>query len=120
MTQNKSEMMDLDALLAGAKNPPAPEALMARVLEDALKEQPLPTLRETPTMMQQILAVLGGWQGMGGLVAATCAGLWIGISPPTNLPDGLISLLGSDTGTAAVFTQQEPELGSFGWDLEES
>lgn len=33
------------------------------------------------------LAALGGWPALGGLAAASAAGLWIGLAPPAFLPD---------------------------------
>ena len=47
----------------------------------------------------QIRNALGGWAGLGGLVAATCVGFWIGVAQPDGLraATSLASLLGSDT-----------------------
>ncbi len=106
----------IDALLAAAREarPEVPEALMARVLADAENAQP----RRAPPALPiwaRIADLVGGWQGMGGLVAATCAGIWIGWSPPALLPDAGALLLGYDGAGALNSTA---ELTSFGWDVE--
>ncbi|MCW8843454.1 MAG: dihydroorotate dehydrogenase [Rhodobacteraceae bacterium] len=97
---------DLDALFAAAARDTAqdPSAdLLARVLADAEAVQPkaMPIEASAPRrgMFDGILAVIGGWPSLGGLAAATVAGVWIGFSAtPTVLPDGLASLVGqSDT-----------------------
>lgn len=36
---------------------------------------------------QRLHDLLGGWRGLGGLALAGCAGLWIGVSPPSGMPD---------------------------------
>ena len=120
MTQNEIDLTDLDALFEEAKSQDAPEDLMARVLEDALAAQPVPIARVKPGLRAQIAAVLGGWQGIGGLVAATCAGIWIGITPPANLPVGLEGIVGVESFEIDdVLAQQDPSVSGFGWDLEE-
>ena len=58
----------------------------------------------------------GGWQGLGGLVAATCAGFWIGISPPDMLPDTGAVLLGYEISDTVSF---DDGAAGFGWDAEE-
>lgn len=116
MHRNDPDMTELDDLFTRARATDVPEGLMGRVLEDALAEQPVPRARVAPSLWQQITSALGGWQGMGGLVAATCAGLWIGISPPQDLPEGLSVFLGSDT---VYYSTEDPSLFGFGWDLEE-
>jgi hypothetical protein len=115
MNRTDPDMTELDALLAQARDIDTPTPLMGRVLEDALAQQPVPRLRVAPTIWAQLANVLGGWQGMGGLVAATCAGLWIGISPPQALPESIIEIL----GTTDSYVQQDPSLSGFGWDVEE-
>ena len=97
---------DLDALLAAAAKDAAqvPSGdLMARVLADAEAMQPQPAgLAAGPAprrgMLAGIVSALGGWPSLGGLAAATVAGLWIGFSAtPTLAPDGLAGLVSDET-----------------------
>ncbi|MCV3271214.1 hypothetical protein [Roseobacter sinensis] len=115
-----SEDAALDALLDAARTAPpeVPDALMARVLADADRVQPSPAARAAPSsgLWSRISDLVGGWRGMGGLVAATCAGVWIGWSPPDALPDAGALILGYE---AADILSNTAELTSFGWDVEE-
>ncbi len=43
------------------------------------------------------ISVIGGWQGLSGLVAASAAGVWIGFSAPTFLPDPVDYFLSQET-----------------------
>ncbi|WP_299678993.1 hypothetical protein [uncultured Roseobacter sp.] len=97
---------------ARAAPPQVPKALMARVLEDAQEAQ-APVRVPIWTRLGE---VLGGWQGLSGLAAATCAGLWIGWSPPQALPDAGALIFGY--GSTELLSNTA-ELTSFGWDLEE-
>ncbi|ASM72852.1 hypothetical protein SULPSESMR1_02049 [Pseudosulfitobacter pseudonitzschiae] len=107
----------LDAWLQDVPPPPVPDALMARVLDAGLAAQPAPGGFAAPVpLWQRLTRMLGGWQGMGGLAVATCAGFWIGISPPQYLPDAALSLLGVD----AVFeTADTTEITAYGWVVDE-
>lgn len=116
----KTESAALDALLAKAADAPAkvPDALIARVLADAERVQPAPSkpAHKKVHFGQRLSEIFGGWQGLGGMVAATCAGVWIGLSPPDAMPDAGALLLGYET---ADITTTTAELTSFGWDAEE-
>lgn len=104
----------LEALFAAARaNPPAPsEALMARVLADAEVERPrdrraLPAARRALAPRRAgWLGALGGWRGLGGLVTATVAGLWVGyanIPAPATIGDGVVGdLVGGGADPAQV------------------
>ncbi len=90
MTDPKGDM--LDDLFAQARRvkPPVSDALMARVLADAaLQQRPAAV---TPGV--SLLDVIGGWFAVGGLAAATFAGLWIGVAPPVAVEDLTAGLLG--------------------------
>ena len=108
----------LDAVLKAAQEAPptVPEALMTRVLADAEAAQrrtrpPLPA----PGLWAHASDLLGGWKGMGGLAAATCAGVWIGWSPPAAVPDAGALIIGL---LSAEETRTTAELTGFGWDLD--
>ena len=112
----------LDAMLGDAANDPAlqpSQAFMARVLDDALAHQALPHLAP-PSLWQQITGMVGGWQGMGGLVAATCAGFWIGFNPPEGLPTQFDTFLNLETSVSLLDdASDDSALFGFGWDVEE-
>jgi len=95
---------DLDALLAAAAKDAAQAPsgdLMARVLADAEAMQPqAASLAPAPRrgVLAGIVSALGGWPSLGGLAAATVAGVWIGFSAtPVILPDGLAGLVDDET-----------------------
>jgi hypothetical protein len=115
-------MAALDTLLGDAQNAPASlpsEAFMTRVLEDALAQQPMPQFVK-PTLWQHITSMIGGWQGMGGLVAATCAGFWIGINPPEGLPAQFDTILNLETSVTQLDEgTQDSAIFGLGWDVEE-
>lgn len=115
------DMDALDALLADAAHDPAvmpKETFMARVLDDALAQQPMPRFAE-PSLWQKFTTMVGGWQGMGGLVAATCAGFWIGVNPPTGLPTQFDTFLNMETSVSFLDESDDSALFGFGWDMEE-
>ena len=119
MTDRQKMTEDLDAILAQAasEKDDLPAGLAARVLGDAdqvLSEQVLRPVRRPATGAFRWLP--GGWQGLGGLVAATCAGFWIGISPPDMLPDTGAVLLGYEVSDTVSF---DDGAAGFGWDAEE-
>lgn len=116
MMHDKDEMADVDALLAAAAgNRTTPVGLSARVLADADQVQPRAQRRAERRWRPSWAALLGGWQGLGGLAAATCAGFWIGISPPQVLPDPAALVLGDQDAGYAILADHS----GFGWDMEE-
>jgi len=83
---------DLDQLFAEARQarPDLPDDLAVRILTDAeavrseRRERSIPRRRNP---IRSLFDGLGGWQGLSGLVAASLAGLWVGLSAPSFLPD---------------------------------
>ncbi|WP_299830760.1 hypothetical protein [uncultured Roseobacter sp.] len=116
---NDAETEALDAWFdaARAHPPEVPQALMARVLADADVLQPTQDRHDVVRLGLRawVADLLGGWQGMGGLVAAATAGVWIGWSPPETLPDAGALILGYESAEVMSTTA---ELTSFGWDLD--
>ncbi|MCR8828144.1 hypothetical protein NTA49_16520 [Photobacterium sp. TY 1-4] len=107
----------LDDLFQDARAPQMPEGLMLRVLDAGFAAQPAPGATRAPlSRWRRLAAAMGGWQGMGGLVAATCAGFWIGVSPPQYLPDAALSLLGAGAGFE---TTDMTEVAAYGWVVDE-
>ncbi len=103
MAMDKTDQDDnLQAFFDAAREQPAPtsEALLARVLKDALSVQDATeTVRsEVPKvgLLAGLWAALGGWPAMTGLATATVAGLWIGVSPSLGLSDAVTTALGAN------------------------
>ena len=100
MTADRHDTTDaaLDQWLQDAGTPQLPDALMARVLAGRARGW--------------FTGLMGGWQGVGGLLAATCAGFWIGLSPPDYLPQAALTLLVAEQ----VDETAEPvEVLAYGW-----
>lgn len=92
MTKTNSDDTELGLYFQAAQQqtPVADDALLARVLADGLAAQkahvaPAPRARLAAPRWRQLLAALGGWQGLGGLATAGLVGVWLGISPPAGL-----------------------------------
>ena len=113
--RNKDDGAALEVLFdaARAEAPQVPEALMARVLADAAAQQPA----ARGSAWRRLLAAFGGMPALGGLVAATCVGFWLGVAPPAGLPDLAGEILGEDA--ALDDTLGSPALSGFGWDIGE-
>jgi hypothetical protein len=93
MTTTDRDQMELDDLLAEARElrpEPGPD-LMARILADAghitAEREPPQPVSASPGAWREWLGLLGGWPTVGGLVASTLAGLWIGVAQPATLSD---------------------------------
>ena len=92
MAETDKALQELEDLFAAARSePPAvPGHLTAAILEDAAREQPgfQPARRAArQPFWRQLIEAVGGWPALGGLAAASAAGLWIGIAPPSFVPD---------------------------------
>ena len=94
----------LDALFDAARGDARADAspdLMARVLADAeaalAENAPAERPRTRGGLLSQLFALLGGWPALGGLAAATLAGVWIGISAETLMPAQVSTLIGTDS-----------------------
>ncbi len=92
---------DLDHLFAQARQtrPALPEDLAVRIETDAeaVRLQRLSTETKPARNGVFVLDIIGGWRGLGGLVAASATGVWIGFSAPAFLPDPASYLLSQDT-----------------------
>ena len=98
MTDPNNEM--LDDLFAQARSvaPEPSDALLARVLADAVP--PAPARQQEPSLWSRLLDAVGGWPAVSGLAAATVAGIWIGIAPPTSVQDLTSSLMGDEVSVS--------------------
>ena len=98
MADKSDDMLEtlFQAAKAGKQLEPDP-AFMARVLEDALALQPAPAELTAPppriSLVARLIGALGGWQPATGMAMAALAGVWIGFSGVTMLPDGLSGLI---------------------------
>lgn len=100
-------MDDLDHLLASRARPvPVPDALMARIMADAAREQPRPFAFAPPaakapaklTLWQAISDMFGGGGVLAGLATAACAGVYLGAVQP----EMITSVTSALSGTSAV------------------
>lgn len=97
MADNSDDLEGLEAFFAAGRStaPEVSDALMARILGDAAEEQarilagraaqPSATPAARPRPWQVLIAALGGGKAVAGLVTAALVGIWLGISPPTQL-----------------------------------
>ena len=99
-----SEDKALLAYFDAAKSGPATasDALMARVMQDALAVQQtagevVPVQNPPRGVFAGIWAAIGGWPAAAGLATATVTGVWIGASPALGVGDVMTSALGNDT-----------------------
>lgn len=89
----------LDSMLQVARAaPPQPsEALLARVMADAeavlatrAAAPAVPAVRRGGGWLGRMAEALGGWGAVGGLVTASGAGLWLGLSGVAGVPGGAL------------------------------
>lgn len=102
MTDEKGDMLDDLFAVARMQTPQPTDALMARVLADAAGGPAPQRAVSRPGLWAQLCQALGGWPAVGGLAAATVAGIWIGIAPPDGLENLADSVIG-DTVTVSLF-----------------
>ena len=112
MTKPDLTENELDQLFETARQsvPVPDDAFLARITADAeafaaSAAEPVAAAAPKPWLWSQVAGVFGGWGGMSGLVAATVAGVWIGIAPPSDLldPAGLVATSFEDTGSFDEF-----------------
>jgi hypothetical protein len=90
MKTNEMTDLDLDTLLAAASEDRAvpSDALMARVMADAVAAKPNPLMRPQAThavsgrWLDRLAAVFGGGGALAGISLAMVAGVFIGIVQP--------------------------------------
>lgn len=94
-------MDDLEQLLHNRAAPVAvPDALMARILDDAAREQPrfawpAPAAPAPRMTVWQIIADLFGGGGVvAGLATAACAGIYLGVAQPSAISTLTLALSG--------------------------
>lgn len=117
MTRQDDKSDWLEAALGDLRDAePISDAFMAQLTADALAAQPFAPPEAQPLpFWRQVVDVLGGWGGLGGLAAATCAGLAIGLTTPESVEAAMQSVL----TWSASDTSSDFDPVAFGWDLEE-
>ncbi len=101
MAMNEHDMLndtELAALFEAAQeSAPLPsQKLWDQVHQDALAALPPPrgvanVAPAQPGILAGIIAAIGGWPSLAGLVTATIAGVWIGFANPDALNDSTIA-----------------------------
>lgn len=93
----------LGALFAAARREAQdlPPGLQSRILADATRIGAAygdARSRVSPgDRLRRIRDMLGGWPAMAGLATACAAGVWIGLAPPSFLPDPVDLVLGDQS-----------------------
>ncbi|UWQ82491.1 hypothetical protein [Leisingera caerulea] len=107
MADTDKALEELEDLFAAARSqrPGMPAPLNAAILADAAREQAgfraaRPERAVRQPLWRQLIEAIGGWPAMGGLAAASAAGLWIGIAPPSFVPDPVALAGYENTSTA--------------------
>ena len=98
MTDREPDNMKaVDALFETARevSPQVPDHLMQRVLLDAEAARTQTLAAHRPTLWAQISDMIGGHFGLGGLIAATLAGVWLGFAPPATVENMSAALFGT-------------------------
>ena len=107
MTNPNDDRLDDLFTQARATTPVPSNDLMARVLADADAMQPQkPAGASAPMgLWARMLDAVGGWPAMGGLAAATVAGIWVGVAPPASVEDLTASLIGDEVSVSLFSTE---------------
>lgn len=107
MADTDKALQELEDLFAAARSrrPGVPAQLNAAILADAAREQAgfraaRPERAVRQPLWRQLIEAVGGWPAMGALAAASAAGLWIGIAPPSFVPDP-VALAGYENSSTA-------------------
>ena len=96
MAEGKFTDQELDAVFDTAQRhlPQLSQDWMDRVTADAAQVLDARRAPPAPSLWDQILNALGGRPGVGGLVAASAFGLWLGVAPPAVIGDPVGAALG--------------------------
>ncbi|WP_424979437.1 hypothetical protein [Leisingera sp. S232] len=93
MADEDKTLQELEDLFAAAREdrPELPHHLSAAILADAARAQPGAVVRQGRLpLWRQLADAIGGWPALGGLAAASAAGVWIGLAPPSFVPDPVV------------------------------
>jgi len=104
MTERDEEMLDDIFAQARAVAPEPSDDLIARVMAGAAVPQAASQPAPRRSLGQQMLDLLGGWASVGGLVTVTCAGVWIGVAPPSAVQDYTATYFGDEI-SVSIFSE---------------
>ncbi len=115
MQDRDTEFDDLDALFSAARARPAQpsEALMGRVLSDAVALQPVSpafvaAAAPAPVgLWRGVIEFFGGFGALAGMGSAAAAGLLIGFVQPTGLSDLSAALIGGQIDSLSLMPSLE-------------
>lgn len=103
---NDDDLVALFAQARSADTSPSDD-LMARILGDADAVQdgftPVQT-SENPGLWARMMDALGGWPSLSGLAAATVAGIWVGVAPPSAIEELTATVLGDEVNISLFST----------------
>ncbi len=110
MSMTDRDHPELEDLFATARTDCAwtPDRLMARVMADAeavLQARAVSVARPGAMrsgVLPQLMQALGGWGGIGGLLTASFAGLWLGLA-------GVAGDFGLGSGTSSTAPDLAPD-----------
>lgn len=115
MSDREEALGQLDDLFASARQarPRMSADLTAAILQDAAivrrdgdSAVPNVAVPRSEAMLhrlwRQFSTAIGGWPALGGLAAASVAGLWIGLAPPSFLPDPAERYVALSSGSQLV------------------
>lgn len=107
MTNPNDEFLDDVFAQARTEKVPPHEDLMARVLGDAAAVQS--GFAAAPQVAQaglwaRLMEAIGGWPAVSGLAAATVAGVWIGVAPPSSVEGFTAGLIGDEVSVSLLPT----------------
>jgi hypothetical protein len=115
MTNPNDDMLDDLFAQATRVDVQPSDALLARVLADADDVQAGFQPEQTSAsdgLWARMLDALGGWPAVSGLAAATVAGVWIGVAPPSPMQDLTASLMGDEVSVDLFTTDFAFETGA--------
>ncbi|MEL6960181.1 MAG: hypothetical protein AAGL89_14640 [Pseudomonadota bacterium] len=108
----KTDDSELDAILAQmrAEDAAPSDTLLDRIMADAddvlagkaANPVAAPQAPLSTGLFKGVMDAIGGWPAFGGLVAATMAGVWIGVAPPDGVTT-LASVVLGDTVEVSLF-----------------
>lgn len=99
MTNPNEDMLNEVFAQARAVDVSPSDDVMARILADAATVQDEFATRPMPEkagLWDRMMDALGGWPAVSGLAAATVAGIWVGVAPPTAIEDLTSSVIGDE------------------------
>lgn len=108
MQDRNPGLEDLDALFGAARARPAvpSDALMGRVMADAVALQPLPAAVVAPPaplgLWRGVAAFFGGFGALAGMGSAAAAGVFIGFAQPVGVSDLSAALIGGQIDSLSL------------------